>query len=89
MDLQKHKRSTEIQWGIQQTRADLERARNVQKNFDKFRANIQFTHEAEGNSVSFGSKKFDFKKHLKPLLEEVIANLEQNLKTLQDEFDAL
>ncbi len=61
----------------------------ILSDFDKFGSEITFKRNKDGNTRSFGSKKYNFKEKLREVLETLYSETQQNLVIKKRELKAL
>lgn len=91
MDPKQFEKAQKLKWEKDQLVADIARAREILTEYSSFRSSIKFERErgTGHTSVSFGSKKFNFTPKMKEVLEHVLASLEDDLRCVEQQFNAL
>lgn len=83
------KRAREIESEIWNAERDIQDISKILLDYNGFGSDISFKRNSDGFSRSFGSKKYDFKLALAPILSNIQLELQLNLTALQEEFKKL
>lgn len=83
------KKARELESLIWYAEQGLESLKVVIEDFDNFGSSLQFKRNKDDVTKSFGSKKFNFKKELLPILNNMFLETSKELESLKTELEYL